>query len=505
GIVWMHEAEMGALVPRASHGFGAELLEEYARIMPGPAGGGAGNAFARGSRWWIEDTETDPGFAAYSEAARRAGVRAIHSTPIVTRAGALLGVICVHYRQPRTPTLRDMQMADVCARHAADAIERYLAIGHLRRAENELRELDQRRNEFLATLAHELRNPLAPLRNGLEVMRLAGSDSEMAHKARAMMERQLAQLVRLVDDLLDVSRVSRGKIVLRREDIELAAVLRNAIEASEPAMSARVFTADIPAEKVTIHGDLARLAQVFSNLLDNAAKYTPAGGRVALEVKLLDREVAVTVRDDGLGIPADMHARVFDIFTQVDRSFEKMQGGLGIGLSISRRLVEMHDGRIELASAGAGKGSAFTVRLPATIEPPAAPRGGEGVEARRRRVLVADDNQDSATTLAMILEMFGSETRVVHDGEDAVSMAATFRPDAILLDIGMPKLDGYEACARIRRLEGARPALIVALTGWGEEGDKERARAAGFDMHLVKPVDPVKLNELIGAAPILPG
>jgi signal transduction histidine kinase/ActR/RegA family two-component response regulator len=499
GLMWLHDPGTDALVVRASRGFPDALLEEFARIVPGPAGGAAGNAFARRSRWVIEDIESDPSFIAYRDTARRAGIRAVHSTPIVTRAGELLGVISVHYRQPRRPTRRDMQMADVCARYAADAIKAYLDIARLREAESDLRELDQRKNEFLATLAHELRNPLAPLRNGLEVMRLAGTDSLMAGKARAMMERQLGQMVRLVDDLLDVSRVSRGKIELRREEVDLAAVLRSAIETSQPLMDERghEFVADIPDAKIAIHGDFTRLAQVFANLLNNAAKYTPGGGRVTLEVKPRDREVAVTVRDNGLGIPADMATQVFDIFTQVDRSFERMQGGLGIGLSIAKRLVEMHGGTIELASEGVGLGSAFTVLLPARIEGSESPH-----EAPRRRVLVADDNCDAATTLAMILEMLGNEVRVAHDGEQAVSVAAEFHPDAILLDIGMPRLDGYGACQRIRLLPGMSAAFIVALTGWGHDDDKDRARAAGFDRHLVKPVDPEALQQLIAAVPV---
>jgi CheY-like chemotaxis protein len=237
---------------------------------------------------------------------------------------------------------------------------------------------------------------------------------------------------------------------------------------------------------------------VFGNLLNNAAKYTPNGGRIALTVETSDRDVSVTVRDSGIGIPADMLTRVFDIFTQVDRGLEKTTGGLGIGLSIARRLVEMHGGTIEARSAGPGKGSEFIVRLPAKVE-----SAGSAPE-RQRRILVADDNQDAAITLAMLLEAFGNEVRVAHDGAEAVEMAASFRPDAILLDIGMPKLNGYEACERIRLQEGGARAVIVALTGWGGEEDKERARSAGFDRHLVKPIDPGMLEELVAELPVLP-
>ena len=497
GLVWLHDSGSDALATHASHGFSEEALLSFARVMPGPTGGAAGNAFARRCRWAIEDTEADPDFAPYREAARCAGFRCVHSTPIVTRSGELLGVLSVHYRLPRGTVERDMQMADVCARHAADAIEAYRGIEQLKRAERELRDLDQRKNQFLATLAHELRNPLAPLRNGLEVLRLAGGGGEMGDRARAMMERQLRQMVRLVDDLLDVSRISRDKIELRRESIELAAVLGSAIEASQPLMAERghAFEADIPATRIVLDADMTRLAQVFGNLLNNAARYTPNGGRVALAVEAREGEVAVTVRDNGIGIPADMQARVFDIFTQVDRSLEKTQGGLGIGLSIAKRLVEMHGGAIEVRSAGHGAGSEFTVRLPARVDTAASG------ESRQRRILVADDNEDAAITLSMLLEAFGNEVRVAHDGEQAVEMAQSFRPDVILLDIGMPKLDGYQACERIRLQPGGAAAFMVALTGWGGESDKERARAAGFDRHLVKPIDPKILETLVHELP----
>jgi CheY-like chemotaxis protein/anti-sigma regulatory factor (Ser/Thr protein kinase) len=386
-----------------------------------------------------------------------------------------------------------------------------LDIGRLKQVENELRQLDQRKNEFLATLAHELRNPLAPLRNGLEVLRLANGNTQMAEKARGMMERQLHQMVRLVDDLLDVSRVSRGKIELRREHVELATVLRNAIETSQPLMVERAhqLVTRIPAGKIMVHGDTTRLAQVFWNLLNNAAKYTQNGGRIVLEVKMLEREVAISVKDNGLGIPREMLSRVFDIFTQVDRSLEKTQGGLGIGLSIAKRLVEMHGGTIEVRSAGPGLGSEFGVRLPASLAEGDMPDdGGTSEVARlatpRRRILIADDNADAVATLAIMLEVLGNEVRVAHDGEEAVALAQTFRPDAILLDIGMPKLNGYEACARIRLQPGLANAFIVALTGWGQEEDKHRARAAGFDRHLVKPVEPAMLDKLIQGLPLPP-
>ena len=373
---------------------------------------------------------------------------------------------------------------------------------------SELRELDQRKDEFLATLAHELRNPLAPLRNGLEVMRLASGNPDTVEKARSMMQRQLSQMVRLVDDLLDVSRVGRGKIELRRGAIELAAVLRNALETSRPLMNERrhQLISRIPVERIVLDGDMTRLSQVFSNLLDNAAKYTECGGRIELSVQRLDAGVAVSVKDNGIGIPANMLSRVFDIFTQVDRWLEKSRGGLGIGLSIAKRLVEMHGGTIEVASEGHRMGSEFIVRLPARLESARDAQPDETGRALakaggRRRILVADDNPDSAATLAIMLEVLGNEVRVAHDGQQAVEIAATFRPDAILLDIGMPRLNGYDACEKIRRHPWGAHAFIVALTGWGQDEDRDRSRAAGFDRHLVKPVEPATIEKLIQGLP----
>ncbi|MGE5096195.1 MAG: ATP-binding protein, partial [Betaproteobacteria bacterium] len=372
----------------------------------------------------------------------------------------------------------------------------------LESTERQLRELDSRRNEFLATLAHELRNPLAPLRNGLEVMRLASGDAERIEKARGMMQRQLEQMVRLVDDLLDVSRVSRGKMELRPADVDIAAMLRTAVEASQPLMGERghSLTARVPPERIVVHGDAARLSQVFSNLLNNAAKYTEAGGRIELDAKYEDGRAVVSVRDNGVGIPPEMQSRVFEIFTQVDRSLERAQGGLGIGLSIARRLVEMHGGTIEVRSEGRGKGSEFTVRLPARVEAPVKapkPEASRAPVGPSRRILVADDNADSAETLQIMLEVMGNEVRVARDGEEAVKLAEDFHPDAILLDIGMPKLNGYDACSRIRARPGGRDPFIVALTGWSQEEDKLRSREAGFDRHLVKPVEPKTLEGLI--------
>jgi PAS domain S-box-containing protein len=365
-----------------------------------------------------------------------------------------------------------------------------------------LEEADRRKDEFLATLAHELRNPLAPLRNGLQVLKLARPGDAAADAARAMMERQLRHMVRLIDDLMDVSRISRGKVELRRERIELAKVVHQAVETSRPLLEADGHELDlrVPDEPVYVDADLTRLAQVFANLLNNAAKYTEPGGRVTLSVAREGGTAVVAVRDTGVGIPAAMLPRVFDLFTQVDRSLEKRQGGLGIGLSLVKRLVELHGGTVEAHSDGPGHGSEFRVRLPLVLAlaeapteeglPPAAAPG-------RRRVLVVDDNRDAALSLAMLLRIMGNETRAAHDGVEALDVAAGFRPDVVILDIGMPRLNGYETCRRFREQPGGRAVVLVALTGWGAADDRERSREAGFDAHLVKPVDPEALEELL--------
>ena len=359
------------------------------------------------------------------------------------------------------------------------------------------------KDEFLATLAHELRNPLAPIRNGLQVMKLAAGQPGVVAESRVVMERQLEQMARLIDDLMDVSRITRGKIVLQRARMNLADAVRNAIDASRPLIEAQehAFVVDLPAEPIYVDGDLTRLSQVFANLLNNAAKYTPKRGNLRLTVERRDAEVLVVVEDDGVGIPPAMLDRVFDMFAQIDRSLERSQGGLGIGLNIVKRLVGKHGGEITAESAGPGQGSKFTVRLPVlpTVVGADSPSGSEekAASAARRRILVVDDNHDGARSLALMLNLTGNETSTAHDGLEAVAAAEAFRPDVILMDIGMPRLNGYDACARIREQPWGKEAMIVACTGWGHEDDRRRAAEAGFDRHLTKPVDPMELERLL--------
>jgi signal transduction histidine kinase len=416
-----------------------------------------------------------------------------------------LGNVTLLERPVRVPALVSTVRAALRARRRQYQIREHLA--EARRTADALREADRRKDEFLAILAHELRNPLAPLRHALETLRLAPESREAARWARDVMERQVTQMVRLIDDLLDLSRVSRGKIKLAREPLVLEAIVRDALEVSRPAIDAarHELGVSLPGELLTVEGDRTRLVQILCNLLSNAAKYTAPGGRISLEAHADGGEVVIAVADNGVGIPPDMLDRVFDMFTQVDDTLERSQGGLGIGLTLVKRLAELHGGAASAESAGRGCGSRFVVRLPLCArsavpraEPSPQAEGGESSRIRHR-ILVADDNRDAADSLASMLRLLGHEVCIAYDGAEAVALAETFRPRLALLDIGMPRLNGYEAARAIRaRNERAKQdMLLVALTGWGQPEDKRRSKLAGFHHHLVKPVDPAMLARLL--------
>jgi signal transduction histidine kinase/ActR/RegA family two-component response regulator len=410
------------------------------------------------------------------------------------------GFVVAGSQQRDFPTQTDRLLLSVGANQATVVLQH-------KRAEAALQETDRRKDEFLAILAHELRNPLAPLRNALSILRLRGADAQILEQTRNIMERQLQQMVRLIDDLMDISRVTRGKIELRKERLDLAAVIRDALETSRPLIeeSGHEIQVSCPPEPLFLNADPTRLAQVFANLLNNAAKYTPRGGRIWLTAERQEDSVFVKVRDTGVGIPAHMLLRIFETFTQVDRSLERPQGGLGIGLALVRSLVELHGGSVVARSDGPGQGSELIVRLP--VEPPPGKAKAPGEDGKqgimaKHRILVVDDNKDSADSLAMLLTLQGSEVRTAYDGLEAIEAAASFKPDVILSDIGMPGLDGYQAAQRIReRLHGSK-VVLVAMTGWGQEEDKRRSMAAGFDFHLVKPVDPADLERLLSSIDI---
>jgi PAS domain S-box-containing protein len=382
-----------------------------------------------------------------------------------------------------------------------DISEAKQAEDELRRAEAALKEADRRKDEFLATLAHELRNPLAPMRNALQILRLS-QDREDREEAQSLMQRQLDQMVRLVDDLLDVSRISTGKLELRKEPLRFSAVVNSAVETSRPLIDhmGHELTVSLPEQPITIEADMTRLAQVFSNLLNNSAKYTERGGHIWLTAEQQESDVLVSVKDTGIGIAADQLPRVFHMFSQAEHSLEKAQGGLGIGLSLVKRLVELHGGRIEASSAGLGKGSEFVVRLPMVLKPsgPMAPIEEQPAPPPLSlRILIVDDKRENADSLTKLLRIMGNETLTAYDGQAGVDMAAEFQPDVALLDIGLPKLNGYEACRRIRELAWGREIVLIAVTGWGQEEDRRRSKEAGFDHHMVKPVDPQALMQLL--------
>jgi signal transduction histidine kinase len=371
-----------------------------------------------------------------------------------------------------------------------------------RAAEEALRGADRRKDEFLATLAHELRNPLAPMRNALHILRSRAADAAAAREARDMIDRQLKQMVRLVDDLLDVSRISTGKLVLRREPVDLAVALRNAIETVRPLIDERGhrLALDVGDEPIWVDGDPTRLAQIFANLLNNAAKYTNPGGRIEMLARRDGDSAVVRLRDNGIGIAPDMLKEIFAMFAQADHSLERAHSGLGVGLTLAQRLADLHGGTIEANSAGLDRGSEFVVRLPA-IEPPDATSGagaaGRQTPVTPRRVLIVDDNRDFVSSLALLVRALGHDVRVAHDGRSAIDAAAAFRPQFVFLDIGLPGQNGYDVAARLRELPGTADSVLTAVTGWGQEADRLRARAAGFDHHIVKPLDPEQLETIL--------
>jgi CheY-like chemotaxis protein len=385
------------------------------------------------------------------------------------------------------------------------------------RAEQALRDADRRKDEFLATLAHELRNPLAPLANTLGVLRQAGTDIAVTTHALAMMERQVQKLTRLVDDILDVARITKGTFTLRQERVDLVATVHQAVESIQHDITEahHELALCVPSDPVWITGDSVRLEQVIANLLSNAVKYTEPNGHVALSLEVVRDETEspvalLRVTDNGIGLAPELRERIFDLFARGDVSYSRQRGGLGIGLSLVKSLVEMHGGAVNAYSEGVGRGCELVVRLPLSVPPP--PATGEESEGKTtsrsrttwRRILVVDDNVDAAESAAMLLELAGHEVRVCHSGAAGIDAAAAFRPEVVLLDIGMPGMDGYEAARRMRQLPDLAAALLVAVSGYGSNEDRRRSAEAGFDLHLVKPADYTLLLSLLDESAALP-
>ena len=426
------------------------------------------------------------------------------ASPVARRALGVLGNVTLLERPLRVPGLISAARAALRARGRQYELREHLE--ESRRVAEALRESDRHKNEFLAMLAHELRNPLAPIRNGLYILKQSGASGRFGPGLRDMMERQVEHMTRLVDDLLDVSRILRGRIELRLETFDLKTAVARAVETAQPLIDSQrhELSVELPERPLWVRGDLVRLSQIFANLLNNAAKYTPGPGHIHLSARGEGGEAVVRVRDDGLGLAPEMVPQVFDLFTQAERSLDRSQGGLGLGLTLVKRLTEMHGGTVSAASEGLGRGCEFVVRLPASAGA-SAPGRGEGPDhAPRppaRRVLVVDDNMDAADSLAMLLRLEGHEVGTRYNGPAALEAARSLRPEVVFLDIGLPGMDGYEVARRLRGQSELGEIFLVAVTGVGQEEDRRRSREAGFDVHLTKPVDPREVARLLAARP----
>jgi PAS domain S-box-containing protein len=433
------------------------------------------------------------------------GFHCAQSSPLISREGLPLGMLTTHWSRAHQPSERELRFLDLLARQAADLVERMQAREKLRASEHQLRDADRRKDEFLAVLAHELRNPLVPIRTGVEVLKSMQKNPAMLETLQPMMERQVGHMVRLIDDLLDVSRITSGKIELQRQPVTLASIVTSAVEANRSALASGNLDLSINLEDPSrvLNVDPTRFSQVISNLLQNATKFTGPGGKVAIRASIegsdAERSLVIRVTDTGEGIPEALLPRVFDLFTQAQPGIGR-HAGLGIGLALARRLVELHGGTIQARSDGVGKGSEFIVRIPAPLasgtEVLADHKGRGALEGLR--VIVVDDNHDGADAMGLLLTGMGCDVRVVYDGPAALALLETFAADVVLLDIGMPGMDGYETCQRIRG-SGA-PIVVIAITGWGQEQDRRQAAQVGFDAHLTKPAGPAQLAELLARA-----
>ena len=486
GIVSESVPDVPTLVRELHEGAGAVLLTEES------LDGGYGNMLA------LEMVRQPP----WSDLPVLVMTHQGADSPVAVQALQSLGNVTLVERPTRRSTLVSTVRSALRARHRQHQTRQHL---HEReRTAAALREADRRKDEFLATLAHELRNPLSPISNALEILRLSGNADAAARPVLDMMDRQVNHLVRLVDDLLDVSRITLGKMVLRRSPLAIADVIRSAVESSRPLIESRRhrLTTLIPAEPLVVDGDAVRLSQVFANLLNNAAKYTNEQGEIALDVRREGKDVVVSVRDNGVGIPPEMLSRVFEIFAQVDGLQGRAGGGLGIGLTLVRSLVGMHGGSVAVVSEGRGMGTEFVVRLPLSLAGEATPslaRQPAAGFAVAHRVLVVDDNVDAAESLGMVLDLLGAEVRVVNSGPEALTAMPAYAPTVVVLDIGMPGMDGYEVARCIRADARNDDVTLIAMTGWGQDEDRRRTRAGGFDHHLIKPPDIVALQSVLAS------
>jgi signal transduction histidine kinase len=505
GDVQLFDPADNSLLLVSSSGLDAWFVEHYRRVGVDDDTVCA-NALRTRSQVLVEDVFAETAYPGLQRFATHAGFSSVESTPMLTRTGEFLGVLSTMSAKPRRLTEREAQWLDLCARQAADYLEAHRTRMALQTVADELKDLNLRKDQFLATLAHELRNPLAPIRNGLDLLKLQiGAESPEAHKVINMALGQVEHMVRLVDDLMDVGRIVRGKIALSTATVDMRGLVAKVVEVARPMFESgdRRLLLTLPELPVPLYGDAHRLTQILGNLLNNAYKFTSPGCTVDVALLVDAKQVELRVRDDGIGIEHAQLERIFDMFAQVDSSLERAHGGLGLGLSLVRQMAELHGGSVEARSGGLGLGSEFIVRVPVDQE---RPRPAEPAPPDRMslglspgsglRVLLVDDNREAATVLKAYLEREGFDARMCFGGTEAVTLCAGWQPDAIVMDIGMPGLNGYDACRRIRSLWG-RNVRMIALTGWGEPEARHRAFEAGFDDLLVKPVDPVGLLTLL--------
>jgi PAS domain S-box-containing protein len=502
GNIQLLDAKSSNLSIAAQRGFDPDFLQFFRKISAMDESA-CGTGLRAAQRIVIEDVETSGPFEPFRTVARGAGCRSVISTPLVSADGTVVGVVSAYFRLIHRSSEQELRRLELYLRQACDFIQRCNLEEILQKSEETLREADRRKDEFLALLAHELRNPLAPIRYTLAANRKAGRTPEQRKRAEEVIERQITHMSRLLDDLLDVSRITRSTLELKKSPNELTLVIGSAIETARPILDAKHHTlsVDLPKHAVRLEADLVRLAQVFSNLLINAAKYTDPGGQIQLRAAQEGSEVVVAIRDNGIGISADMMPRLFSMFSQAPAALGRAEGGLGVGLSLVRGLVTLHGGSVEARSDGPGAGSEFIVRLPIgtpLIEIPDTEAVAEGLVAGAGlKILVVDDNRDAADTCATLLELSGHHVQTAYTGRHALELAETFRPHAVLLDIGLPDLDGYQLAAKIRAAPWGRGIFLIAATGWGQEEDRRRAFEAGFDHHLTKPIAAETVESLL--------
>lgn len=494
GSIHLYDETSKVLRFAAHRGFQKRFLDHFVTVDEA-SGSACGIALAKRERVAIEDIEKELAYAPSLGEARAAGYRAVVSAPLNAASGKLVGMLAVHFREPHHFSSHELRLVDICARQAADAISVYAL-------QQDLRAADRRKDEFLAMLAHELRNPLTPIQNALNILRRQELPAQELQRLVDIIQRQASHLIRLVDDLLDIARITRGKIELRRQPVDLKDAITHAVDANMPNIEARrqKMTVSLPEKTLFVDADLVRLSQVFSNLLHNASKFTRSEGRIDVSTACEGNDVIVSVRDNGMGFSPDCLTHAFELFSQGSNQSGRGQSGLGVGLALARGLVELHGGSIEALSEGPGKGSELRVRLP--LAAPSLivadqPRSEPHPSGASRRVLIVDDQQDVAETLAMLIRSFGAEVQTAADGRSALAALPVFNPDLAILDIGMAGMDGHELAARIRKLDQGKTITLAALSGWGQKDVRQRALQAGFDHFFVKPVDIGSLEDLL--------